>query len=110
MPVTFTQGSAQASLSPATFSIQCKSACPDPLAAAFKRYIPLIFIGTSNGTAKAHLRNQAPPAITGIDVQVTASSPLVFGLDESYTLSVRFWDGSVDSGRDCMCAHQFSCD
>jgi len=90
MPQSFNQGpdSASVQLSPAAFTIQCSGAvCPDPLAAAFKRYFPLIFIGTKNGKG-AKRASSVGASLTGINVVVAANATLKLGVDESYNLTV----------------------
>lgn len=88
-PATFTQGVTSVSLDPTQFTIACSGPCPAPLPDAFKRYIPLIFVGTSKGALPKPAKTPSGlAAITGITVTVTGNASLEFGMDESYNLSV----------------------
>lgn len=83
MPQQMTTGSvASAPLSP-MFSINCASTvCPDPLAAAFTRYMDVIlFAGGAPNTGASN-------AITGLNVKVLNTADLALGVSENYTLTV----------------------
>jgi hexosaminidase len=80
-----TFGSTKLNLSP-SFSISCSGVCPDPLPAAFSRYLDIIFLAGPPTTYP----NASTPTLPSLVVAVSSSSPLTLldGLDESYALVV----------------------
>jgi hexosaminidase len=83
LPVTFETGSVAAAVSPSLEFICGSTGCPDPLPAAFERYLGLIFFAGTPAEPQA-----GENVITQVVFDIVGAVDLVYGFDESYSFSV----------------------
>eukprot|EP01138_Halocafeteria_seosinensis_P008853 gb/GECG01009049.1/.p1 GENE.gb/GECG01009049.1/~~gb/GECG01009049.1/.p1 ORF type:complete len:482 (+),score=46.27 gb/GECG01009049.1/:1-1446(+) len=97
-PHEFSTGSNKIPVSP-HFHFKCSrsspAGCPDPLPAAFSRYIAtdgdrrLIFVEGSPNSLSQDKNTETAGALEVVEVLVRNDEPLEFGVNESYTLEVK---------------------